>query len=107
GAQRWGDVYDPNTGERQAVAMATSDDADAAVAAASDAWREWRETSLSERTRILFRFRERFEASRDELRETISWGGFWLGPTLSDRVTTAEQRGVGLGLRTTDGRDTP
>ncbi|MDX1621194.1 MAG: CoA-acylating methylmalonate-semialdehyde dehydrogenase, partial [Nitriliruptorales bacterium] len=73
GAERWGDVYNPNPGEVQAqVAMATAEDVDAAVAVASDTWREWRETSLTERMRIMFRFRELFEQSRDELKQIIS-----------------------------------
>ena len=41
---RWGPVWNPATGEQQAqVALAEPADVDAAVAAASKAWQEWRD----------------------------------------------------------------
>lgn len=67
------DIYDPATGtvQRQ-VALATPATVDAAVTAARHAWlSRWRTSSLSERTRVLFAFRELVAANRDELATAI------------------------------------
>ena len=49
---RWGPVWNPATGEQQAqVALAEPADVDAAVAAASKAWQEWRDVSVIRRAR--------------------------------------------------------
>ncbi len=67
------DVYDPATGavQRQ-VALATPATVDAAVGAARDAWTTgWRDSTLSERTRVLFAFRELVASHRDELAALI------------------------------------
>jgi len=70
---RTGAVYDPVTGEiAKRVAFASTDDVDAAVAAAQAAFARWRGTSLAERTRILFRFRELLAARVDELAAIIT-----------------------------------
>jgi len=67
------EVYDPRTGEvARLVALAAPADVDATVAAASAAAAHWRETSLAERTRILFRFREIVAARADELAAIVS-----------------------------------
>jgi len=72
-AARTGDVHDPATGEvTKQVAYASPADVDAAVAAATLAFAEWRTASLAERTRILFRFRELFAARIDELAAIIT-----------------------------------
>ncbi|MHC1559655.1 CoA-acylating methylmalonate-semialdehyde dehydrogenase [Actinomycetospora sp. C-140] len=72
GDQR-GDVTDPATGEvSRQVAFATDADVAAVVGSARDAWPAWRETSLTERTRILFAFRELLNARADELAEIIT-----------------------------------
>ncbi|MEX2547147.1 MAG: CoA-acylating methylmalonate-semialdehyde dehydrogenase, partial [Chloroflexota bacterium] len=65
---RRGPVYDPATG-RQAkwVDFASVDEVDAAVAAASAAFPEWRATSLSKRTEIMFRIRNLVDQRRKEL----------------------------------------
>jgi malonate-semialdehyde dehydrogenase (acetylating)/methylmalonate-semialdehyde dehydrogenase len=56
---RAGDVYDPATGRvTRRVAFASAADVDDAVAAAKAAYPAWRHTSLSQRTKILFSFRE-------------------------------------------------
>jgi malonate-semialdehyde dehydrogenase (acetylating)/methylmalonate-semialdehyde dehydrogenase len=57
--ERTGDVYDPATGvvTRQ-VAFASSADVDAAVAAATAAFEDWRHSSIAKRAKILFAFRE-------------------------------------------------
>src|SRR5262245_29074556 len=65
---RRGPVYDPATGSQTKwVDFASSDEVDAAVAAASAAFPGWRATSLSKRTDILFRIRNLVEARRKEL----------------------------------------
>jgi malonate-semialdehyde dehydrogenase (acetylating) / methylmalonate-semialdehyde dehydrogenase len=65
---RTGVIYDPATGEeRSSVAFATRDDVDAAVTAAATAFDSWRDSSLTERARIMFAFRELLDASRDQL----------------------------------------
>ncbi|PPK97195.1 malonate-semialdehyde dehydrogenase (acetylating)/methylmalonate-semialdehyde dehydrogenase [Kineococcus xinjiangensis] len=71
--RRFGDVYDPATGEvTKRVAFAEPSDVDEAVAAAKRAFATWRETSLARRTQILFAFRELLNASRDELAAIIT-----------------------------------
>ena len=73
GGARVGDVYDPATGRvARQVAFATAEDVDDAVAAAHAAFVTWRATSLAERTRVLFRFRELLDARADELAAIIT-----------------------------------
>src|SRR5512145_3305965 len=65
---RWGDIYDPATGQVQAhVAMATVDQVDLAVASAVSAAEGWRDVSLSRRTAILFAFRDLVERHKDDI----------------------------------------
>jgi malonate-semialdehyde dehydrogenase (acetylating)/methylmalonate-semialdehyde dehydrogenase len=65
---RQGDVYDPATGVlARHVDFASTDEVDAAVAAARAAFPGWRATSLSKRTDILFRIRNLVEQHRHEL----------------------------------------
>ncbi len=61
-------VFNPATGEQTAaVVMADTRTVDHAVAAAARALQEWRYTSLTARTRILFRFRDLVDRNVDEL----------------------------------------
>ncbi len=72
-AERHADVYDPATGAVSAhVAMATAEDVDQAVRAATDAFAVWSETSLTRRTRVLFAFRELVDRHRDEIAALIT-----------------------------------
>ena len=65
---RQGDVYDPATGQvARHVDFASTEDVDAAVAAAKAAFPAWRATSLSKRTDIMFKIRNLVEAHRHEL----------------------------------------
>src|SRR5947209_5569755 len=65
---RWGPVWNPATGEQQAqVALAEPADVDAAVAAASKAWQEWRDVSVIRRARVMFALRDLIERHLDEL----------------------------------------
>jgi len=66
--ERWGDVFNPATGERQLrVAFASAAVVDAAVQSATRAAATWRQTSLAARTRILFAFRDLVERHRAEI----------------------------------------
>ncbi|MDT7564716.1 MAG: malonate-semialdehyde dehydrogenase (acetylating) / methylmalonate-semialdehyde dehydrogenase, partial [Pseudonocardiales bacterium] len=66
-------VTDPATGEVTAeVALASVADVDLAVAAASEAAADWTRSSLSTRTRVLFRYRELLDRRRDEIASLIT-----------------------------------
>jgi malonate-semialdehyde dehydrogenase (acetylating)/methylmalonate-semialdehyde dehydrogenase len=70
---RMGDVYDPATGEvTKRVAFASPEVVDRAVAAAADAFEEWRHVSLSKRARVLFAFRELVEKHKGDLARIIT-----------------------------------
>jgi malonate-semialdehyde dehydrogenase (acetylating)/methylmalonate-semialdehyde dehydrogenase len=70
---RVGDVFDPATGRvAKQVAFASPADVDAAVAAARAAFDSWRATSLAERSKILFRFRELLNERADDLAAVIT-----------------------------------
>ena len=72
-AERRGDVFDPATGRvTKQVAFGSTEDVDAAVEAASAAFGAWRSSSLAERTRILFRFRELLDRRSDALAAIIT-----------------------------------
>jgi malonate-semialdehyde dehydrogenase (acetylating)/methylmalonate-semialdehyde dehydrogenase len=61
-------VFNPATGQvRARVALGTAADVDRAVTVADEAWRSWRDSPLSRRTEILFRFRELVARHSDEL----------------------------------------
>jgi malonate-semialdehyde dehydrogenase (acetylating) / methylmalonate-semialdehyde dehydrogenase len=66
-------VWNPATGEQQAeVALASTADVDEAVRTAAAAFEDWSQSSLSQRTKILFSFREIVNARVDELAEVVS-----------------------------------
>ena len=70
---RRGPVFNPATGQQQAeVTLATGADVDAAVASAKQAFEEWGQSSLSRRTKVLFRFRDLVDARSKELAGVIS-----------------------------------
>jgi malonate-semialdehyde dehydrogenase (acetylating)/methylmalonate-semialdehyde dehydrogenase len=70
---RFGDVFNPNTGEVQArVALASAADMDMAVAAALAAQPGWAATNPQRRARVLFEFKRLVEARLDELAELLS-----------------------------------
>jgi malonate-semialdehyde dehydrogenase (acetylating) / methylmalonate-semialdehyde dehydrogenase len=72
-AERTADVTDPATGRVTGrVDLASASDVDAAVAAAADAFEQWRHTSLSRRTAILFAFREQVAAHVDDIAAAIT-----------------------------------
>src|SRR3954462_14766374 len=66
-------VTDPATGEVTGqVTLASPEDVDAAVAAAAAAFPAWRDTSLTKRCAVIFRFRELLNARKPELAEIIT-----------------------------------
>ena len=72
-SERYGEVFNPATGEVSAsVSMANSDDLNKAVEAASKAFESWSETSVTKRAQIFFKYKELIEANRDELIELIT-----------------------------------
>jgi malonate-semialdehyde dehydrogenase (acetylating)/methylmalonate-semialdehyde dehydrogenase len=72
-AARHAPVWNPATGERQAqVVLASREDVDEAVAVAATAFASWSESSLSQRAKTLFAFRELVNDRIDELAGIIS-----------------------------------
>ncbi|HKW36420.1 MAG TPA: CoA-acylating methylmalonate-semialdehyde dehydrogenase [Burkholderiales bacterium] len=72
-SDRTAPVYNPATGEQQAeVLLADVSDVEAAIAAASDAFADWSQTSISKRTKVLFAFREIVNARASEIAELIT-----------------------------------
>jgi malonate-semialdehyde dehydrogenase (acetylating)/methylmalonate-semialdehyde dehydrogenase len=70
---RFGDVFDPNTGEVQArVALADVGELDAAVQAAVKAQIGWAATNPQRRARVMFEFKRLVEARMDELAALLS-----------------------------------
>ena len=70
---RRGPVWNPATGAQQAeVVLGEPADVDAAVAAATAAYEDWSQTSLSRRTKVLFAFRELVNARVEELAGIVS-----------------------------------
>ena len=70
---RYGDVFDPNTGQVQArVTLGTQADLDRAVAAAQAAQPGWAATNPQRRARVMFRFKELVEANMDALAHLLS-----------------------------------
>jgi malonate-semialdehyde dehydrogenase (acetylating)/methylmalonate-semialdehyde dehydrogenase len=66
-------VWNPATGEQQAeVLLASRTDVDTAVQAAAAAFGTWSQSSLSNRTKILFNFRELVNSRIQDLAEIIS-----------------------------------
>jgi malonate-semialdehyde dehydrogenase (acetylating)/methylmalonate-semialdehyde dehydrogenase len=72
-ATRFGDVFDPNTGEVQArVPLGSAADLDRAIAAAQAAQPGWAATNPQRRARVMFRFKELVEANMDALAHLLS-----------------------------------
>ncbi len=72
-SNRRGDVFNPATGQRtKEVAFASAADVDTAVAAARAAFGPWHQSSLAERARILFNFRELVHNGANELASIIT-----------------------------------
>ena len=73
GSGRFGDVYDPNTGEVQAkVALASVKEMDEAVAIAKAAQPDWAAVNPQRRARVMFKFKQLLEENMDELAVLLS-----------------------------------
>ncbi|MEU4249845.1 CoA-acylating methylmalonate-semialdehyde dehydrogenase [Amycolatopsis sp. NPDC026612] len=73
GSTRTAPVYDPATGRPQAeVLLAEPSDVDTAIAAASKAFESWGNSSLSQRTKVMFAFRELLVRHETDLAKIIS-----------------------------------
>ena len=70
---RFGDVFNPNTGEVQArVQLATPAELDLAVQAAQAAFPAWSATNPQRRARVMFEFKRLVEANIQDLAELLS-----------------------------------
>src|SRR5260370_906651 len=70
---RFGDIFDPNTGEVQAkVALARHADVEHAIAVAASAQPAWAATNPQRRARIMFRFLELVNRDPDHLAALLS-----------------------------------
>ena len=70
---RYGNVFDPSSGQVSArVPLAGADDVQAAVAAAQAAFPDWAATPPLQRARVMFRLRSLIERDADALARTIT-----------------------------------
>ncbi|MDP1631499.1 MAG: CoA-acylating methylmalonate-semialdehyde dehydrogenase [Caulobacter sp.] len=70
---RFGEVFNPNTGEVQArVQLATAGELDGAVQAALAAFPGWAATNPQRRARVMFEFKRLVEANMQDLAEMLS-----------------------------------
>jgi malonate-semialdehyde dehydrogenase (acetylating)/methylmalonate-semialdehyde dehydrogenase len=70
---RFGDVFNPNTGEVQArVQLATPSELDRAVQSAQAAFEGWASTNPQRRARVMFEFKRLVEANMNDLAELLS-----------------------------------
>jgi len=70
---RFGEVFNPNTGEVQArVALADSSDVDKAIANAEAAFPAWAATNPQRRARVMFKFLELIQSELDDLARLLS-----------------------------------
>jgi malonate-semialdehyde dehydrogenase (acetylating)/methylmalonate-semialdehyde dehydrogenase len=70
---RAGDVYDPATGSVAArVAFASASDVDEAVASGVEAFASWRFSSLAQRSKVLFAYRELLNARAAEVAAIVT-----------------------------------
>jgi malonate-semialdehyde dehydrogenase (acetylating)/methylmalonate-semialdehyde dehydrogenase len=83
-SERSGEVFDPATGEVSGrVDLADAPTVDLAVTAASEAARAWGSSSLSTRTKVMFKFRELLDARKEDVGALITAEH---GKVLSDAV---------------------
>ena len=70
---RSGDIYNPATGKvTGTVAFANAATVDTAVSAATTAFAEWRHSSLTKRTQVLFAFRELVQQNKEKIAALIT-----------------------------------
>ena len=82
GNSRFGDVFNPATGEvERQVALASISQVDKAVSAAKDALESWSATPPIKRARVMFKYKQLIEENIDELADMV---GREHGKVLSD-----------------------
>lgn len=70
---RYGDLFNPATGELRArVPLASSDEVSRAVAVADKAFADWRDTPPLQRARVLFKFKLLLDKQLEELAQLVS-----------------------------------
>jgi malonate-semialdehyde dehydrogenase (acetylating)/methylmalonate-semialdehyde dehydrogenase len=70
---RFGDVFNPATGEVQAkVALASKAEVDAAVKVAAEAFPKWSATPPLIRARVMFRFKQLLEENMDQMAQIVT-----------------------------------
>ena len=71
--ERWGDVFNPATGESTTrVAFANAEIVDTAVKAAAVAQKKWGSASLAQRTRVMFAYRQLLETHKVEMASLLT-----------------------------------
>jgi malonate-semialdehyde dehydrogenase (acetylating)/methylmalonate-semialdehyde dehydrogenase len=71
--ERTGDIYNPATGKvTGTVAFGNTATVDSAVSAATAAFAEWRHSSLTKRTQVLFAFRELVQQNKEKIAALIT-----------------------------------
>jgi malonate-semialdehyde dehydrogenase (acetylating)/methylmalonate-semialdehyde dehydrogenase len=71
--ERSGDIYNPATGKvTKTVAFGNAATVDSAVTAATNAFSEWRHSSLTKRSQVLFAFRELVLQNREKIAALIT-----------------------------------
>lgn len=72
-AKRHGEIFNPATGDvSKKVAFGTAATVDVAVKAATDAFAEWRHSSLTKRVNVLFAFRELVNTNKEKIAALIT-----------------------------------
>src|SRR5262245_42887460 len=72
-AERWGEVFNPSTGEPIArVPFSPPEEVDRVVQAAAAAFPAWAATPVVERARVMFRFREELQRHAEELAALVT-----------------------------------
>jgi malonate-semialdehyde dehydrogenase (acetylating)/methylmalonate-semialdehyde dehydrogenase len=72
-AKRHGEIFNPATGDvSKKVAFGTAATVDVAVKAATDAFAEWRHSSLTKRVNVLFAFRELVNINKEKIAALIT-----------------------------------
>ena len=72
-AKRHGEIFNPATGEvSKKLAFGTAATVDVAVKAATDAFAEWRHSSLTKRVNVLFEFRELVNTNKEKIAALIT-----------------------------------
>ncbi|RDE50852.1 MAG: aldehyde dehydrogenase family protein [Candidatus Accumulibacter meliphilus] len=99
GDSRWGEVFNPASGQVTArVPLASAETTGNAVAAAAAALAEWSDTPPLRRARVLFKFRALLEQHLDELAAIVTYGNGVAVFTRSGNVAREFVRCIEVGM---------